>query len=375
MVDEQAPVPRLVELDVLRGFALGGILMVNIVVMSGPWAFPDGVLLAVLAALFHNKFYVLFSFLFGYSLTMQFRAADRAQASRRARTVRRCLALMAIGLAHAVFLFTGDVLFGYGAIGLILLLLSGLRPRTAVWTAAGLLGFAAIAMTAMNLLADSGSGPAGPDDHARDLHAMRAGWGEAAAWRWEQFSGNLPQYLVFGTVAVLPLFLLGLAAGKSRLLEDPARYRGWLPRVQWIGFGVGAPVSILGALFHWPLLAGPSLLTAPLLSAAYAATLLRVVHARPRVAEIFAPAGKIAATTYITQSVITALLFTGYGFALAGRLNGWTIVAIALTIYTIQLYLARIYVRRYRYGPIEWLLRTATYGPRPHLRSPTTIGT
>lgn len=373
MVDEQAPVPRLVELDVLRGFALGGILLVNIIVMSGPWAFPNGVLLPVLAALFHNKFYVLFSFLFGYSLTMQFRAAERAGVSGRARTVRRCLALMALGAVHAVFFFIGDVLFGYGAIGLILLLLSGLRPRAAVWTAAGLLGFAAVAMTVMSLLTDVEGGSADPAEHTRDLDAMRAGWGEAAAWRWEQFSGNMPQYLVFGVVAVLPLFLLGLAAGKIRLLEDPARYRGWLPRVQLIGFGVGAPVSILGALFHWPLLAGPSLLTAPLLSAAYAATLLRVLHARPRVAEIFAPAGKIAATTYISQSVITSLIFTGYGFALAGRLNDWAIVAIALAIYATQLYLARIYVRRHRYGPIEWLLRAITYGPRQFRRAPTAV--
>ncbi|WP_051178696.1 DUF418 domain-containing protein [Nocardia concava] len=372
MVDEQAPVPRLVELDVLRGFALGGILLVNIIVMSGPWSFPDGALLSTLEALFHNKFYILFSFLFGYSLTMQFRAADRAGVSRRARTVRRCLALMALGAVHAVFFFIGDVLFGYGAIGLILLLLSGLRPRTAVWTAAGLLGFAAVAMTVMSLLTNPQGRSTDTSEHMRDLEAMRAGWGEAAAWRWEQFSGNLPQYLVFGVVAVLPLFLLGLAAGKLRLLEDPTRYLGWLPRVQLIGFGVGAPVSILGALFHWPLLAGPSLLTAPLLSAAYAATLLRLLHTRPRVAEIFAPAGKIAATTYISQSVITSLIFTGYGFALAGHLNAWTIVTIALAIYTTQLYLARIYVQRHRYGPIEWLLRAATYGPNQFRRTPTT---
>lgn len=365
-------VPRLVELDVLRGFALGGILLVNISVMSGP-GFPDGALLTVLDALFHNKFYVLFSFLFGYSLTLQFRAAQRAGVSGRARTVRRCLALMALGAVHAVFFFIGDVLFSYGLIGLVLLLLSRLRPRAAVWTATGLLGCAAIAMTVFVLLADSGRSPAGSGDDAREVEIMRAGWGEAAAWRWDLFSDNLALHMLFATVAVLPLFLFGLAAGKARLLEDPARYLPWLPRAQWIGFGVGGPVSILNALFHWPVLAGVGMITAPLLSAAYAATLLRAVHARPRVAEVFAPAGKIAATTYISQSIITSIIFTGYGFALAGRLNEWAVVAVAVAIYASQLYLARLYVRRHRYGPVEWLLRLATYGPRRFRPAPTTV--
>ncbi|WP_067708772.1 DUF418 domain-containing protein [Nocardia yamanashiensis] len=365
-------VPRLVELDVLRGFALGGILLVNISVMSGP-DFPDGAVLTVLDALFHNKFYVLFSFLFGYSLTLQFRAAQRAGVSGRARTVRRCLALMALGAVHAVFFFIGDVLFSYGVIGLVLLLLSRLRPRAAAWTATGLLGCAAIAMTVFVLLADNDGGAGDSGEHTRELEIMRAGWGEAAAWRWEVFSDSLPLHMLFAMVAVLPLFLFGLAAGKARLLEDPARYLPWLPRVQWIGFGVGGPVSVLNAVFHWPVLAGVGVITAPLLSAAYAATLLRAVHAWPRVAEVFAPAGKIAATTYISQSVITSIIFTGYGFALAGRLDDWAVVAVALGIYAAQLYLARIYVRRHRYGPVEWVLRAATYGPRQFRRTPTTV--
>ncbi|WP_084529179.1 DUF418 domain-containing protein [Nocardia crassostreae] len=223
MVDAaRITVPRLVELDALRGFALGGILVVNITVMSDPGGFPDGAATLV-DAVFHNKFYVLFSFLFGYSLTMQFRSAARDGVSARARTVRRCLALMAIGTVHAVFFFTGDVLFGYGVIGLVLLLLSRLRPRAALWVAGVTFAFGVAAVTILSLL-DSNTGSPEPARRDELLDIMRAGWGPALTWRWDLFVEKLPLYLLFGIVNILPLFLVGLAAGKARALEDPARY-------------------------------------------------------------------------------------------------------------------------------------------------------
>lgn len=373
MADLRAPaVPRLVELDALRGFALGGILLVNILIMSDPGGITDGPAIFLIDAVFHDKFYVLFSFLFGYSLTMQFRSASRDGVSARARMVRRCLALVVIGAVHGVFFFIGDVLFGYGVIGLVLLLFSRLRPRAALWVAGVTLTLCAVTFAALSYFTEIGS-DLEPGEHDRILEAMRAGWGTAAAWRWEIFLDKMPLVLLFGLINVLPLFLIGFAAGKARVLEDPVRYLSWLPRIQWIGFGVGAPVSILVAITHWPMLEALSLLTDPLLSAAYAATLLRIIHARPQIADVFAPAGKIAATTYISQSVITAIIFTGYGFALAGRLSDWAILAIALSIYISQLFLARIWVRHHRYGPLEWLLRAATYGPKHLHRPPATV--
>ncbi|MBL1073692.1 DUF418 domain-containing protein [Nocardia sp. 2] len=368
-------VPRLAELDALRGFALGGIFLVNIAVMAGIDPDSGGLALGLVEAVFHNKFYVLFAFLFGYSLTMQFRSAERDGGSARLRTLRRCLALMVIGVLHAVFFFNGDVLFGYGAIGLILLLLSPLRPRAALWLAGFLFAIGAAALTVLSLL-ESGDN-LGPDSDParveRGVAALRAGWGVAASWRWENFSGGVLLYLAYGTVNILPLFLLGLAAGKSRVLEDPARYLPVLPRIQWIGFGVGAPVSILVACTHWLPLMGPLTLTAPLLTAAYAATLLRIMHAHPAVTAIFAPAGKIAATTYLGQSVLTSIIFTGYGFALAGRVSVWTALAIALVLYLLELAAARRWVRHHRYGPVEWLLRVITYGPSHFRRPPATV--
>ncbi|MFG1783425.1 DUF418 domain-containing protein [Rhodococcus oryzae] len=361
-------VSRIEALDVLRGFALGGILMVNITVMSTPGGFADGPAQSLIAAIFHNKFYVIFSFLFGYSLTMQIRSAKRAGASPRARTVRRCLALMAIGLMHYVFFFSGDILFCYGVMGLILLSLSSLRPRTALIAAAVPFSISVIAITVLGMIKSAAATGSAEDaetvETARELAAMQSGWLDAAHFRWEDFTDNIGGFLLLSLLGVLPLFLVGLAAGKVRLLERPERYRPLLRPIQWIGFGVAAPISVLSAVTEMPILTGSNLLASPVLAAAYGATVLRVMDRHPSITRVLAPAGKLAATNYIGQSVVTAIIFTGYGFALFGRLSDWAVLGIAASVYAIQLAVSAWWVRRHRYGPVEWVLRMATYGRR-----------
>ncbi|OBB26531.1 hypothetical protein A5792_26200 [Mycolicibacterium peregrinum] len=351
-------VPRIAALDVLRGCALGGILIVNIAVMSNPSGLTAGPLRTLLTALFVDKFYVLFSFLFGYSLTLQFRSAERDGVDARLRTVRRCLALMTIGLVHIAFFFSGDVLFGYGILGLILLILNRIQPATAIRCAAILYGSFAVALTVHGMHAQ----PTDVDDRA--AASLRTGWLTAASYRWDTFFERFDLFLLFGLLNVLPLFLVGFAAGKTRLLETPGRYLPLLPRLQWIGFGLGAPMSLLMAIADRPALAGATAVLDLPLAAAYAATILRLAHNSPRLMKTFGAAGKFAATNYICQSVITSVMFTGYGFALVGQLPNWQVLVIAAAIYGLQLIGSRLWARRHRYGPIEWVLRRATYGRR-----------
>lgn len=354
-----AAVPRIAALDVLRGFALGGILVVNITVMANPDGLASGPVRTVLTVFCSDKFYVLFSFLFGYSLTLQFRSAERDGADGRLRTMRRCAALMAIGLLHVAFLFSDDVLFGYGLLGLILLAMNRIQPKTALRCAAGLYGTFVVAVTVLGMNAPT---TVVNDDGA--MAALRAGWLTAASYRWETFFERFDLFLVFGLLNVLPLFLLGFAAGKTRLLEMPDRYLSLLQKVQWIGFGIAAPFSLLTAALDNPSLAGVTALLNLPLAAAYAATILRLAQHRPRLAQTLGTAGKFAATNYIGQSVIASVIFTGNGFALVGRLPDWLVLLIAVAIYAMQLGASQLWARRHRYGPIEWVLRRATYGPR-----------
>ncbi len=363
-------VPRIAALDALRGFALGGIFAVNIAIMANPAGFGAGQVRSFEEMFLHNRFYVLFSFLFGYSLTLQFRSAERDGANATARTVRRLAALVVIGTLHTVFLFTGDVLFGYGVIGFALLALRGLGPRSALRLAGVLYGaclllFVALTIARIGQPLDVAQEAA---DNAAALDAVRAGWGEAAAYRWHDGVDRLAPTLVFGLLNVLPLFLVGLAAGKVRLLEDPERYRPHLPRVQAIGFGVGLPLSVVPVLLHVPHAEALGYVSGPLLAAAYAATFLRIVHARPAVSAVFAPAGRISATVYLSQSLIAAIVFTGYGFAQAGTWSDGAVLAFALGVFALQLVIARWYTARFRYGPAEWVLRVATYGGTDRMR-------
>ncbi|WP_327101983.1 DUF418 domain-containing protein [Nocardia vinacea] len=353
------PASRIGTVDMLRGFSLGGIYLVNITQMNVPWGLSAGPLDNTLVFVFVGKFYPLFSFLFGYSITLQIRSANRAGVPAKWRIIRRCTTLALIGIAHAVLLFTGDVLTVYGAAGVVLLLLSAMRARF-VLTVAGLMYSVVIALS--TILAVLGvSADEGHRTKSEMIGIIRTGGLPLILARWQEFTSHPFAHLQFALL-VLPLFLVGLAAGKIRLLEDPVRYLPMLPRAQVIGLGLGAPLTLAAMLIHKPWVVALFMVASPLLTMAYAATLLRLAHSRYALVTIFAPAGRVAATNYIAQSLIGAILFTGYGFALAGRLPEVLLVGTAVVIYAIQLGVSAWYVRRFQHGPIEWVLRLFTYG-------------
>ncbi|WP_204031297.1 DUF418 domain-containing protein [Sinosporangium siamense] len=364
---EAPKIPRILALDVLRGFALGGILMVNILGMAYLFKADSPSASGFVNLFFQGKFYVLFSFLFGYSFTMQMRSADRDGASRTGRMVRRCVALIVLGALHLVFLWLGDILLVYGIAGLALLVLSRLSPKAALIVG----GVILTAISALTVFAGGDGSENGPmftpAEKATLLADYRGDFLSAAEARLEVFGALGFGSPVATALAVLPLFLFGLAAGKVRLLEDPAKYTRLLPRAQWIGLGIGGSLTLALNISQWTdtapenVAVGISILASPLLAMGYAATVLRIAHHL----KWFAAAGKIAATNYIAQSVITAILFTGAGFALADRLPAWIALAIAATIFLAQLAFSAWWTRNHRYGPIEWLLRKATYAFSP----------
>ncbi|WP_113703038.1 DUF418 domain-containing protein [Nonomuraea lactucae] len=371
------PASRVHEIDALRGFALAGILVANIgffadpgYAVAGAMPMPDGPVAYVISALVLTKFYVLFSFLFGYSFTLQMRAAERAGASVRARTLRRCLGLFLIGVAHGLLLWVGDILTLYAALGLLLLALRNVRPRTAVVVATGIVGVLTLlwlALAGLVILDPGASGmpAADPAEAARVLGLATGGPLDVLRMQFELYPPLAIMIWLFQGPTALAMFLLGLAAGKRRLLEDPERWWHLLSRVQWIGFGVGLPG---GAFFAWSTgsprweLLGLAVnnVTSLLLTAAYVATLLRVVRRFPAVGRALAPAGRVAASNYLGQSVLCCLVFTGYGLALAGRLSPLAVMGVAAAIYAVLLALSAWWLRSHRYGPVEYGLRRLT---------------
>ncbi|QWF16454.1 DUF418 domain-containing protein [Lysobacter capsici] len=386
---------RIEHLDALRGFALFGILMVNIGVFASPWfglgapdpafdAPSDRLTHGLIAALFEMKFYLLFSFLFGYSFQLQLDSARRADAAFVPRMARRLLGLWSIGLAHALLLFHGDILSTYAVLGLLLLAMRDIPEQLALRRASGLIGLTAAVWGGLALLlwidGDAGS-------------AQVATLSQAAQTTQSRFTGDPGQVIdarlrELGSTAIvlaclqapcaLAMFLFGLIAGRRQLLARLDRYRPLMRRVRRYGLGIGLPAALVFAAITVFAPGGPlellalalSVLTAPWLSLAYAAWAMAVfdgVHGRRAVAAL-APAGRMALSNYLLQSLVCALVFTGYGFGMMGRVSPLGCVAIAIALFGAQLSLSRWWLRQHAYGPIEWLLRALTIGHWPRLR-------
>ena len=382
---------RLLNVDALRGFALLGILAVNIWAFADPYyattesnpTYGSGLDHAVrffVSLFFETKFYLLFSFLFGYSFTLQMTAAERAGTVFFPRMLRRQSGLLMLGLLHGAVLYYGEILSMYAMLGLILLACRGFRPSRAVKFGMGLV----VVMGAVWMLL----GIAGIDERSAGGSAAFGANAKLAA-----FSGNAMATLGYHaaqlpeTVAALVLlqapsamamFLLGFAAGRVRLFENPERYRVPMRRIMFIGF----PLGFIGALSYAlaatyapgsgleTLAFGLGQLTAPLLTASYVMAglmLFRTVLGR-RIEQALAPMGKIALTNYLGQSVALGILFTGYGFGLVDRLSPLAVLAFVPIIFAAQLVLSSWWLRRHLYGPGEWVLRAITIAGIPPWR-------
>lgn len=398
----RAPAPptagdgRIEVIDALRGIALFGILVVNITFFASPYAGTglldpryDGPLDAaarwLVAIGFETKFYLLFSFLFGYGLTVQMERAAARGVRFGPRFARRLLGLAVLGALHAVFLFAGDILLTYAVLGVPLLLLRRIAPGRAVRLAALLVGGLAAAYAALAVGAQLAGGDAfdlatAPEEIRRVLAAYRGGPAAVIGQRLRELPDAAALELLFQAPNAFAMFLVGLATGKWRLLQDPGRHARRLGQLWVVGLAIGIPGALVYAatgLLAPPagegrLLAGLAVgaLTAPALAGAYLAGVLLLAQ-RPaggRLLRWFAPAGRLSLTNYLLQSVVCAFLFTGYGLGLIGRVGPAAAFALAVAIFACQVVLSAWWGRRFAIGPAEWLLRWATYLQRPALR-------
>ncbi|MER7823175.1 DUF418 domain-containing protein [Streptomyces sp. NPDC096097] len=382
---------RIREVDALRGFALMGILLVNALTMSGPYglgSIPDPGACAldrtvegVVQTFAVGKFYLMFSFLFGYSFTLQLASAERVGANAVPRLLRRSLGLLVLGVAHAVLLYTGDILTTYAVLGLVLVAARNCTPGAALRAARILYGCFGVFLLLLGL------GTVLVPDAEADARLAEGVSELIADYRGDASSvvganvGQLPDQLLATVLMsgfVMTAFLVGLHCGKRRLLADTGKHRAQMRR----GLLLGAAVGLPGSLFMAMAVCGPlgprwstfgamvGTVTAPALTAAYICGMLLLMETArgARIVAVFAPAGRMALTNYLSQSLVMALVFTGYGLALYDRLGPAVVVFGALVLYAGQLALSRWLTARYRYAPVEWLLRAVTLARLPHER-------
>ncbi|MCI0389372.1 MAG: DUF418 domain-containing protein [Acidobacteria bacterium] len=367
------PSERIPALDVVRGFALFGVLLAYTLWSLGAppeqtYSQADRILNFVLSTLVDTKFYTLFAFLFGLGFSMQLTRAEDRGVSFVPVYCRRLLSLLLIGLAHALLLRNGDILVPYAVIGFILLLFRNASNKTlAVWAIIGLV-FPYLARGAWDLTGI-------PFPHRPET--------EGGGYLTENYAWVRYWYSIAITYwpGSLPMFLFGLYMGRRRFFENIAAHRRELWRALVVGLGVGVlAIGSIGLLLMTRANSAPSFtqrLTFGLLWSAiawglatfYASSLLLLLQKRPW-QQWLAPlgaVGRMALTNYLLQAVIIVPVCIGFG--LFGRVTPSLGLLLALAVWSAQVPASVWWLRHFRFGPAEWIWRSLTYGsPQPMRR-------
>lgn len=405
-MSEVAPVretDRIKSLDVMRGFAVLGILIVNAAFFAGPWQTSQNPLLPpldvndqtlwswlVMHVFFEFKCITLFSILFGASIYMV--GAERSDAERGAVLRRRLFWLLIFGLIHALLIWYGDILFHYALAGFIVLLARSWKARALLIVGVVLyllalgLQFAQLAFAPFmanlppEVLEEIQASQAQmkaltfapPEDTvAADIAAHQGGlvtstWANASLWL---------QFFVWGALFLLPrtigVMMIGMAMFKVGFLSG--RAPAWV-YVLFLLLGAGA-ISAIGyqALVNWEAgmtfsqlheggLAANTALSI-FASLGYAALFVLLVKAGARfLTEPLAAVGRMAFTNYIAQSLIMTTIFQGgRGFGFFGEIDRPTLMAIVLAVWALQLIWSPLWLSRFQMGPLEWVWRRLSY--------------
>ena len=395
------PGERIDALDALRGIALLGIALMNVesftssMLDAGTGIDPRQAGLDRLADGFvyifvQGKFWTLFALLFGMGFASMSERARAAGADFAPVYLRRSCGLLAIGLAHSLLLWSGDILFCYALASFALLALRN-APQGALWPIGGLLHLTIVATLLMATAAIAVAGSAAEDvGNAAAENALRGAeiaayahgsYAEATALRWRYFfEQNLSTLWVFVPMA-LGMFAIGAWFVRSGAIVDPARYRRLYAGLRWGAGPLGLAITLGGlAIDSEPVLVGATLsatdmlsatmelAAAPLMSLAYLAWLVRSLQRGARWPRLFAPAGRMALTLYLMQSLAGTLVFYGYGLGLWGQVSRAPQVLGACGLFVLQAAFAQAWFAHFRYGPVEWLWRWFTYARRPALR-------
>ncbi|WP_159886151.1 DUF418 domain-containing protein [Paenibacillus puerhi] len=369
---------RLNEVDVIRGFAVIGIFLVNVPEMIGNgisfqpvYAAGDSWLRLLYDMFVQTKFYSLFAFLFGLGFYLFMEGAERRGRKPKRLFARRLTVLLALGLAHAVLLWYGDVLYTYALVGFMLLLFYRRKPRTVlVWGILLCSLFALLLALLMGLIHVLGLG----DELSRPEFAAVPDMAGRIRFLLGSGIGNV---FLMG-MDILGLFLLGLYAGKKRWFEAGGHQEGRRIRT------VQAAALALSLLLFIPMIRyymGHSdaynsqdiyvyiHLTGKTMAVFYVCTWLCLMRSETGTVRFsgLAALGRMALTSYLVQSALTMLLVSLLGSRAAG-LPLWTGALYAVLVSVLQVGASLLWLRRYRMGPVEWIWRAAVYGSWPSFR-------
>ena len=295
--------------------------------------------------------------------------------------------MLLMGIAHGLLLWFGDILARYAIAGYLLRRHIKKGPRALLGAAKFWLNIVVVTSVIFAIVAGVSSSSESDKANASDSHATQmeaeqegervfatyteADYIDATIQRANDFLIVTATY-IFVLPQVMLLFILGALAAQLKWLRYPARYRSFWQRVFWIGLLIGLPINIAFAISQLSVASSPWLPTtmwqallgsfAPVLALAYVAAFALVRSSQPGLAlvRLFAPAGRLALTFYVSQSVLMALLLNGFGFGLGAAFGQFELFVTALVLYGLLLVIAHLMQRFSVSGPLEGIWRRYT---------------
>jgi uncharacterized protein len=382
------PQSRLSSVDAVRGFALFGVLLVNMYnfgANSPEWTgMIDRIFLTVLHTMFETKSWRLFACLFGFGFALQMFKVNTQAAGSIWFYIRRLVILFIIGMGHALF-YDGDILMKYAALGLILVAFRKLKKRTLLILAFVLLAAFPVGNAIVSLSDDN---PFANSEEMLSLAERRDGHPYLGSLT-DIFVANadtIPPHIWSNlhnpesSLAIFAMFLLGLYVGRSRFLQDAPKH---LPAIRKVcGWGIG--IGVMSAIAEWLLgqyygyavfrentasveiqFLGDILFAygSTALALGYGAGIVLLAQERKwkPVLRPLENLGRMGLTVYLSGTMMFTILFYGYGFSQLFLIGPARVTAYAVLFFAIQVIFCTWWLRRFRFGPMEWGWRSLTY--------------
>ena len=428
MIDAPARAPlaapqRLESLDLLRGFALCGILLVNIISMGGIWEAyvpqttpsldnPDWVAWLVQHVFLQGSMRGLFTLLFGAGMLLITLRGDSGKGTIEAADVyfRRCMALLVLGIGNVtILLFPGDILYVYGLSGFFLFAFRAVRPRNLILVSVLLIAVltGTQGASAYKRAVETREGRAVAESHlpverlnpkqretldayqaavaarqpsreARLEQAELRTGGPVSLMKWSIHTWidyAASSYTIILVMECVSFMLLGMALFKLGVLTGARSLRFYL-LLAAAGYAVGLAINGAQAAALWRNDFSPELwltrgsyelgrLGMTLGHVGLILTLWKL-NVFGFIGTGLQAMGRMALSSYLAQSAITSLLF--YGFNLWGRFDWWTLWGIAALIWVVLAIGSLMWLRVFAFGPMEWALRLVAYGKAPAIR-------
>ncbi|WP_078554168.1 DUF418 domain-containing protein [Bacillus alkalicellulosilyticus] len=392
---ELEPIPlqeRIVPLDIIRGLALFGILLANLLYYHEPlfmvmgtgqegqlWtSTPNVVSQWILDIFVVGKFYPMFSILFGIGFAVFIERIVAKGGPANNFFAKRLFILALFGIIHVFFIWSGDILLGYALTGFFLLLFINAQPKTilkwAFWLffishiLIGLLTMASVAMLEM-----LGEELYSSEEIASALSVFQTGsYSEILSYRLSIEIPTVLGNLFFIVPSILPLFLFGYYATKTINLYQIDQHLPWVKAVwnkslllslilcpfflvvkgNWIGMSNALVIGldfILAAIFGLAL------------CIFYMTSIVLLYYKGKMFLNVFSYPGKMALSNYLFQSFICVTIFYGYGFGYFAKIGPALGILLAFIIYALQVIVSFYWLKYFRFGPMEWIWKTITY--------------